>query len=150
MKFIEARVEPLADGKTSVIVECEGGLVLRLGLEVLAGDSQLAQAFPPQQAPQPQQAPPQQQYQQQAPQQQQYTPQPAQVLQPPPGQSMQCPNCGAQMLYKQGKFGPFWGCVNYPNCRGYVKAGGGGGGPRRGGGRPQGRGYYRPPQENYG
>jgi hypothetical protein len=29
-----------------------------------------------------------------------------------------CPLCGDLMKRRSGKFGEFWGCVNYPNCRG--------------------------------
>jgi len=29
-----------------------------------------------------------------------------------------CPMCGDLMKQRTGKFGGFWGCVNYPNCRG--------------------------------
>jgi hypothetical protein len=29
-----------------------------------------------------------------------------------------CPLCGDLMKLRTGKFGEFWGCVNYPNCRG--------------------------------
>ena len=28
-----------------------------------------------------------------------------------------CPECGSQLKKRKGKFGPFWGCVNYPDCR---------------------------------
>lgn len=27
-----------------------------------------------------------------------------------------CPECGSEVSIKQGKSGPFLGCVNYPNC----------------------------------
>ena len=35
-----------------------------------------------------------------------------------------CPECGAKMvlrragLFAPGKFDPFWGCSEYPDCRG--------------------------------
>lgn len=37
-----------------------------------------------------------------------------------------CPRCGREMVKRQAKFGPyagqsFWGCPNYPACRGIVK-----------------------------
>ena len=28
-----------------------------------------------------------------------------------------CPNCGSQMIIKKGRFGPFWACPNYPECK---------------------------------
>ncbi len=28
-----------------------------------------------------------------------------------------CPKCGSRLLEKNGKFGKFLGCSNYPNCR---------------------------------
>ena len=28
-----------------------------------------------------------------------------------------CPKCGGNLVQRQGKFGSFWGCSNYPNCR---------------------------------
>ncbi len=30
---------------------------------------------------------------------------------------MVCPECGAPMNFKSGKFGEFLGCSNYPNCK---------------------------------
>ncbi len=27
-----------------------------------------------------------------------------------------CPSCGDRMTARQGKWGPFWGCVSYPKC----------------------------------
>lgn len=30
---------------------------------------------------------------------------------------VQCDKCGAMMVYKQGRFGQFLACPNYPNCR---------------------------------
>lgn len=29
-----------------------------------------------------------------------------------------CPSCGGPMRLRSGKFGNFWGCLNYPECRG--------------------------------
>jgi len=29
-----------------------------------------------------------------------------------------CPNCGAEMVERSGKYGDFWGCPKYPKCRG--------------------------------
>ncbi|MCC8367200.1 DNA topoisomerase III [Xenorhabdus sp. PB61.4] len=31
-----------------------------------------------------------------------------------------CPNCGGRMRQRQGKTSPFWGCVNYPVCKGML------------------------------
>ena len=33
-----------------------------------------------------------------------------------------CPKCGDLMKLRTGKFGDFWGCVNYPNCKGTRQA----------------------------
>jgi hypothetical protein len=33
-----------------------------------------------------------------------------------------CPLCGDLMKKRTGKFGEFWGCVNYPECRGTRKS----------------------------
>ena len=33
-----------------------------------------------------------------------------------------CPKCGDLMKRRTGKFGEFWGCVNYPECRGTRQA----------------------------
>ncbi|WFQ79672.1 DNA topoisomerase III [Xenorhabdus sp. SF857] len=32
----------------------------------------------------------------------------------------ECPNCGGRMRQRQGKTAPFWGCVNYPACKGML------------------------------
>ncbi len=32
-----------------------------------------------------------------------------------------CPNCGAQLAMKQGRFGPFKACSNYPKCKTIVR-----------------------------
>ncbi len=34
-----------------------------------------------------------------------------------------CPDCGATMTLRRGKFGAFWGCSMYPNCLGTRKLG---------------------------
>jgi DNA topoisomerase-1 len=31
---------------------------------------------------------------------------------------IRCPQCGAPMVLKDGKFGRFYGCSNYPKCKG--------------------------------
>jgi DNA polymerase III epsilon subunit family exonuclease len=28
-----------------------------------------------------------------------------------------CPRCGLRMVHRNGRFGEFWGCSGYPNCR---------------------------------
>lgn len=28
-----------------------------------------------------------------------------------------CPRCGGQLVLRQGKFGSFYGCSNYPKCK---------------------------------
>lgn len=32
--------------------------------------------------------------------------------------SLVCPECGAKMVLKTSKYGPFYGCVRYPECDG--------------------------------
>jgi len=32
-----------------------------------------------------------------------------------------CPRCGAYMLKRTSRFGPFWGCSQFPRCRGTQK-----------------------------
>ena len=34
-----------------------------------------------------------------------------------------CPDCGATMALRSGKFGSFWGCSMYPNCMGTKQLG---------------------------
>ena len=34
---------------------------------------------------------------------------------------VKCPNCGSSMLLRSGKYGKFYGCSNYPNCKGIRK-----------------------------
>jgi len=31
---------------------------------------------------------------------------------------MECPICGSEMVIKSGKYGEFYGCVNFPKCKG--------------------------------
>lgn len=40
-------------------------------------------------------------------------PSPAQTA---PGMAV-CPSCGGELKKRNGKFGPFWGCGNFPACR---------------------------------
>lgn len=28
-----------------------------------------------------------------------------------------CPRCGGELIKRNGRFGPFYGCSNYPRCR---------------------------------
>jgi len=28
-----------------------------------------------------------------------------------------CPRCGGQLVLRNGKYGEFWGCSNYPKCK---------------------------------
>ncbi|WP_278680442.1 topoisomerase DNA-binding C4 zinc finger domain-containing protein [Leyella stercorea] len=28
-----------------------------------------------------------------------------------------CPECGGKLVIRNGKFGPFYGCSNYPKCK---------------------------------
>jgi hypothetical protein len=32
------------------------------------------------------------------------------------GNTENCPRCGGKLVEKNGKFGPFLGCLNYPKC----------------------------------
>ena len=32
-----------------------------------------------------------------------------------------CPECGSDMVKRQGAFGDFWGCSTYPDCKGLIK-----------------------------
>lgn len=36
---------------------------------------------------------------------------------------VKCPICGRDMLLKRGRYGVFWGCSNYPKCKGSIDAG---------------------------
>lgn len=29
-----------------------------------------------------------------------------------------CPDCNKRMVSRNGKFGKFWGCIDYPTCKG--------------------------------
>jgi len=31
-----------------------------------------------------------------------------------------CENCGAKMVIKNGRYGEFYACPNYPNCKNIV------------------------------
>ena len=31
-----------------------------------------------------------------------------------------CPKCGHELILREGRYGIFWGCSNYPNCN-YTK-----------------------------
>ncbi|ECW2471622.1 DNA topoisomerase III, partial [Salmonella enterica subsp. enterica serovar Java] len=44
------------------------------------------------------------------------------AMQSPPGPP--CPECGGRTVQRQGKNGVFFGCVNYPSCRGISGNGG--------------------------
>ncbi|HEX9889049.1 MAG TPA: type I DNA topoisomerase [Nitriliruptorales bacterium] len=37
---------------------------------------------------------------------------------PEPDEDVRCPVCGKAMLAREGKFGTFFGCVDYPKCKG--------------------------------
>jgi hypothetical protein len=37
---------------------------------------------------------------------------------------MKCPQCGSPMVQRNGKYGAFWGCTRYPECRGTRRANG--------------------------
>ncbi len=32
--------------------------------------------------------------------------------------TLSCPECGAPMTLRQSRYGPFWGCTRYPECKG--------------------------------
>jgi len=32
-------------------------------------------------------------------------------------ETMECPNCGKPMQQRKGRFGDFWGCTGYPDCK---------------------------------
>lgn len=34
-----------------------------------------------------------------------------------PEKKYYCPACSGILVPREGKFGPFWGCSNYPNCK---------------------------------
>ena len=33
-------------------------------------------------------------------------------------ENVKCPECDGPMKPRNGKFGVFWGCANYPRCKG--------------------------------
>jgi len=33
-------------------------------------------------------------------------------------EDVKCPDCGGAMISRKGKFGIFWGCKMYPDCKG--------------------------------
>lgn len=35
-----------------------------------------------------------------------------------PYEEVKCPECGGEMISRKGKFGVFWGCKKYPECKG--------------------------------
>lgn len=37
--------------------------------------------------------------------------------------ALPCPDCGARMKRRMGKYGTFYGCSHYPQCRGAVSCG---------------------------
>ena len=37
-----------------------------------------------------------------------------------PDASVRCPECGKPMIRREGRFGPFYGCQDYPKCKGIV------------------------------
>ncbi|MFU8841394.1 MAG: type I DNA topoisomerase [Nitriliruptoraceae bacterium] len=37
---------------------------------------------------------------------------------PEPDEQVRCPECGAAMVARSGRFGTFYGCVEYPKCKG--------------------------------
>jgi DNA helicase II / ATP-dependent DNA helicase PcrA len=37
-------------------------------------------------------------------------------------ESPKCPKCGSGMILRPGKWGQFWGCRNFPRCKGTTKA----------------------------
>jgi len=40
---------------------------------------------------------------------------------PPQPTGEKCPQCGGDLVRRQGRYGPFVGCANFPKCR-YVSA----------------------------
>jgi DNA topoisomerase-1 len=38
-------------------------------------------------------------------------------LKPEPTTDEPCPNCGAQLIFRRGRFGEFWACSRYPECK---------------------------------
>jgi hypothetical protein len=40
---------------------------------------------------------------------------------PPAGSAPACPECQGAMKHRNGQYGPFWGCLAFPRCRGVVR-----------------------------
>ena len=36
-------------------------------------------------------------------------------------ESPSCPECGGEMVKRDGQYGAFWGCQKYPECKGLIK-----------------------------
>ncbi|MBR4760860.1 MAG: topoisomerase DNA-binding C4 zinc finger domain-containing protein [Lachnospiraceae bacterium] len=39
------------------------------------------------------------------------------ILKKTPELLKKCPKCGSLLKKRNGKYGPFWGCSGYPDCR---------------------------------
>lgn len=39
----------------------------------------------------------------------------------PPSDKPLCPDCGAQLVFRTGKYGVFFGCSRFPRCRFHVR-----------------------------
>jgi ssDNA-binding Zn-finger/Zn-ribbon topoisomerase 1 len=33
-------------------------------------------------------------------------------------ESLKCPDCGSEMIPRSSQYGKFWGCSDYPQCKG--------------------------------
>lgn len=33
-------------------------------------------------------------------------------------ENVKCPECSGEMVSRKGQYGVFWGCKDYPNCKG--------------------------------
>ncbi|MBQ4184880.1 MAG: topoisomerase DNA-binding C4 zinc finger domain-containing protein, partial [Clostridiales bacterium] len=31
--------------------------------------------------------------------------------------TLRCPRCGSSLIKRNGRFGEFWGCLNFPDCK---------------------------------
>lgn len=40
---------------------------------------------------------------------------------PPAESAPACPECKGAMKHRNGQYGPFWGCLAFPRCRGVVR-----------------------------
>lgn len=40
------------------------------------------------------------------------------IKKPPVIEDVKCPECYKKMVSRKGQYGTFWGCTDYPNCRG--------------------------------